>query len=131
MGAVRDITLGTLGVAAPGTTPLSTLGGAVLTGTTVSVTAIGGGGEDALSVFATTVRVAPVSVSTCTGVGADGDMGLVRARATSCGDLLRRTHMVATTPISAAAPTPLQSCGAIGARSGFVPHHLHCPNDSG
>jgi len=83
MGVVRDIALGTLGVAALGTTPLSTLGGAVLTGTTVSVTAIGCGGEDALSVFATTARVAPVSVSTCTGAGADCDIGLDRARATS------------------------------------------------
>jgi len=82
MGAVRDIALGTLGVAAIGTTPLSTLGGAVLTGTAVSVAAIGGG-EDELSVFATTVRVAPVSVSTCTGAGADCDTGLDRARATS------------------------------------------------
>jgi hypothetical protein len=83
MGAVRDITLGTLRVAALGTTPLSTLGSAVPSGTTVSVTAIGGGGEDALSMFATTVRVAPASVSTCTGAAADGAIGLDRARATS------------------------------------------------
>jgi len=77
--------------------------------------------------LATTIRGAVVSV--VAGADATGVFG--RACPTSGGVLLRTTHIPPTITTSAATPTPLQICGAIGARSGLVPHHRHSPADSG
>jgi len=43
----------------------------------------------------------------------------------------RRKYPVPTTTTKAATPIPFQIWGPIGARSGFVPHHLHSPRLSG
>lgn len=86
-------------------------------------------GDGALSVLATTVG--GVAVSVFNGADADWAGGFDRAWIASWGALLRRIHMVPTIATNATAPTPLQICGPIGARSGFVPHHRHSPNRSG
>jgi hypothetical protein len=107
----------------------ATLSGAPGSRTVLSASAAAAGNE-ALSVLATTVPSAEVSAFA--GDKADcADDGFDRTRPVSWGALLRTTHMVPTITTSAAAPTPLQIRGPIGARSGFVPHHRHSPNASG
>jgi len=123
-----DATMPAVGGAMLGIVSLVTLTGAPLSRTMVSASAIVVR-DDALSALATIVCRTVVSVFS--GADADCDVGVDRTRPVSWGALFRRTHMVPTIATKAAAPTPLQMCGPIGARSGFVPHHRHAPNDSG
>jgi hypothetical protein len=105
-------------------TPAGTPGSRTLL--SASATVVGGG---AVSVLATTVLGA--AVSAFGGDEADCADGFDRMWPVSDGASLRRTHMVPTITTSTAAPTPLHTCGAIGGRSGFVPHHRHSPDASG
>ena len=92
-----------------------------------------------LSVLATDVRGDPLSAVVARGAavsafpGADADFaaGFIRSGLVFGDTLSRRNHATAISATTAAAPMPLQMRGPIGARSGLVPHHRHCPTLSG
>jgi len=83
--------------------------------------------EDALS----NVVVRSAAVSAFRGTPADFAAVVVRSGPVLGEALSRRIHAAATIATTAAAPTPLQIRGPIGARAGVVPHHRHDPTLSG
>jgi hypothetical protein len=86
---------------------------------------------DASAVSAIANFVVDATVSTAARVECAFVADFVRLVAPSNGSSLRRRYPVPTTSTKAATPMPRQTCGPIGARSGFVPHHLHSPKFSG
>jgi len=100
--------------------------GAILSRAMLSVVAIGAG-EPFVSLIAT------VASAVSAGSGNGGVCAAVFARclAMSGGLSSRKRYPTPTDATTAAMPTPLQICGPIGGRSGFVWHHRHSPTLSG
>jgi len=100
----------------------------VVTGTTLSRVMV-----SALAIIVGDATVSSIVVGAWTvvsrGSGAECDLmaAFVRMLAVSGGSALRRSQAVPTSATSAAAPTPFQTWGPIGARSGLVPHQRHSP----
>ena len=101
--------------------------GARATVSRAAVSAITIGSDAKLSVVAATSRAVVESVSRAAEAAGSG---FVCACGVSWADPFRSNQ---TTPINPtrATPAPRQMRGSIGARSGFVPHHLHEPTLSG
>jgi hypothetical protein len=71
------------------------------------------------------------TVSTLPGDEATFGAGALRARSGSRGPLSCKSQAVPTIPTALTTATPRSTCGQIGGRSGFVPHHRHEPTVSG
>jgi hypothetical protein len=89
-----------------------------------------------LSALTTVVRggVAAVVLARAVSAGSGSDrdfaVAFVRLRPVAADPSSRRNSAVPTIATRATAPTPLQTLAAMGARSGFVPHHRHSPRVS-
>ena len=101
-------------------------GGAILSRAMLSVVTIGAGG-----VFASLIATVASAVSAGSGNGGVCAAVFARCLAMSGGVSSRKRYPTPTDATTAAMPTPLQICGPIGGRSGFVWHHRHSPTLSG
>jgi hypothetical protein len=108
-----DTTLGDWVVSRTVTTPLLVAAGCA-GGLTTGTTAAAGGG--ALSIG---------------GAGIDLATAARFMDRVSPGDRSLSNHAAPTIATAPAATAPRRTCGQMGGRSGFVPHHLHCPTVSG
>ena len=100
--------------------------GVTLSRAMLSVAAIGGG-----AVFVSLIATVASAVSAGSGNGGVCAAVLARCLAMSGGVSSRKRYPTPTDATNAATPTPLQTCGPIGGRSGFVWHHRHSPTLSG
>jgi len=83
------------------------------------------------TVSAATTAVREATVSARMDGESDLRCAVVRAPAESFRPASRMSQAAPVNTTSAATPTPLQTDGPTGARSGLVPHHRHDPTLSG
>jgi hypothetical protein len=119
--------------------------GGVKSGDAVGVgsTGTGSGGtvsRGTLSTFATVDCCTTLSTETRAARGATASTLGGGVAATFVADVFRarvgspgtwRSHAVPTMATAPATATPLRTCGQMGGRAGFVPHHRHDPTVSG
>lgn len=129
--AAGNVDCGVTGVAALSRSMLPLLATVVLDGPLSAVTAaISGDGAGRGAALVDPGFAAMLSAGTLMASGSSAAI-FERASSGSLGPDECASHAPNASDTSAAMPTPFQTLGAIGSRSGFVPHHLHEPTCSG